>query len=60
MTIITKWARYILVLYLKITVSTNDVEAKETDTLRIKWVEKGNIESYDDFETWSALILQDL
>ncbi|HBI0706361.1 TPA: NUDIX domain-containing protein [Staphylococcus aureus] len=44
----------------KITVSTNDVEAKETDTLRIKWVEKGNIESYDDFETWSALILQDL
>lgn len=24
----------------KITVSTNDVEAKETDTLRIKWVEK--------------------
>ncbi|HIH1222626.1 TPA: DNA mismatch repair protein MutT, partial [Staphylococcus aureus] len=24
------------------------------------WVEKGNIESYDDFETWSALILQDL
>ncbi|WP_248499244.1 NUDIX domain-containing protein [Staphylococcus aureus] len=44
----------------KITVSTNDVEAKETDTLRIKWVEKGIIESYDDFETWSALILQDL
>lgn len=33
----------------KITVSTNDVEAKETDALRIKWVEKGNIESYDDF-----------
>ena len=44
----------------KITVNSNDVEAKETDTLRIKWVEKGNIESYDDFETWSALILQDL
>lgn len=44
----------------KITVSTSDVEAKETDTLRIKWVEKGSIESYDDFETWSALILQDL
>lgn len=44
----------------KITVSTTDVEAKETDTLRIKWVEKGSIESYDDFETWSALILQDL
>ena len=44
----------------KITVNTTDVEAKETDTLRIKWVEKGSIESYDDFETWSALILQDL
>lgn len=44
----------------KITVSTSDVEAKETDTLSIKWVEKGSIESYDDFETWSALILQDL
>ncbi len=39
----------------KITVSTNDVEAKETDTLRIKWVEKGNIESYDDFETWKCI-----
>ncbi len=59
MTIIMKWARYILVLSLK-SYSTNDVKAKETDTLRIKWVEKGNIESYDDFETWSALILQDL
>ena len=44
----------------KITVNSNDVEAKETDTLRIKWIEKGKIESYDDFETWSALILQDL
>lgn len=43
----------------KITVNSNDVEAKETDTLRIKWIEKGKIESYDDFETWSALILQD-
>lgn len=44
----------------KITVSSKDVESKETDTLRIKWIEKGKIESYDDFETWSALILQDL
>lgn len=44
----------------KITVNSIDVEAKETDTLRIKWIEKGKIESYDDFETWSALILQDL
>ena len=44
----------------KITVHSNDVEAKETDTLKIRWAEKGSIESYDDFETWSALILQDL
>ncbi|MBO1198476.1 NUDIX domain-containing protein [Staphylococcus simiae] len=44
----------------KITVNSNDVEAKETDTLRIKWVEKGSIDSYDDFETWSSLILQEL
>ncbi|MEQ6102445.1 NUDIX domain-containing protein [Staphylococcus saccharolyticus] len=44
----------------KITVHSNDVEAKETDTLKIRWVEKCSIESYDDFETWSALILQDL
>ena len=44
----------------KITVNSNDVEAKETDTLRIKWMEQGKIDNYDDFETWSALILQDL
>ncbi|EHJ06926.1 NUDIX domain-containing protein [Staphylococcus simiae] len=44
----------------KITVNSNDVEAKETDTLRIKWVEKGSIDAYDDFETWSSLILQAL
>ena len=44
----------------KITVHSNDVEAKETDTLKIRWAEKGSIESYDDLETWSALILQDL
>jgi len=44
----------------KITVNSNDVEAKETDTLRIKWMEQGKIDNYDDFETWSTLILQDL
>lgn len=43
----------------KITVNSHDIEAKETDTLRIKWIEQGRIESYDDFETWSALILQE-
>lgn len=44
----------------KITVQSNDVEAKETDTLKIKWIEQGDIHSYEEFETWSALILQDI
>ncbi len=44
----------------KITVDSKDVEVKETDTLKIKWVEQGSIENYDDFETWSALILEAL
>ena len=35
-----KWAKVHIGVVFKITVSTNDVEAKETDTLRIKWVEK--------------------
>jgi hypothetical protein len=47
---------FVLTVILNTTPICTDVEAKETDTLRIKWVEKGNIESYDDFETWSALI----
>ncbi|MCE7786849.1 NUDIX domain-containing protein [Staphylococcus xylosus] len=42
----------------KIHVNSNDVEAMETDTLRIKWVDQSKIEEYDEFETWSALILQ--
>lgn len=42
----------------KIHVNSNDVEAMETDTLRIKWVDQSKIEDYDEFETWSALILQ--
>ncbi|MCS5431347.1 DNA mismatch repair protein MutT, partial [Staphylococcus aureus] len=41
-----------------INVNSNDVEAKETDTLKIKWVNYNKIDNYDDFETWSALILQ--
>lgn len=41
----------------KIHVNSNDVEAMETDTLRIKWVDQSKIEDYDEFETWSALIL---
>ena len=44
----------------KITVDSKDVEVKETDTLKIKWVEQGSIENYDEFETWSALILEAL
>lgn len=46
---------YIGVVF-KIIVSMNDVEVKEIDILWIKWVEKGNIELYDDFEMWSVLI----
>ncbi|WP_436950148.1 NUDIX domain-containing protein [Staphylococcus xylosus] len=42
----------------KIHVNSNDVEAMETDTLRIKWVDQSKIEDYDEYETWSALILQ--
>ncbi|MEB6036044.1 NUDIX domain-containing protein [Staphylococcus pseudoxylosus] len=42
----------------KIHVNSSDVEAMETDTLRIKWVDQSKIEDYDEFETWSALILQ--
>ena len=42
----------------KIHVNSNDVESMETDTLRIKWVDQSKIEDYDEFETWSALILQ--
>ena len=32
----------------------------ETDTLKIQWLEKERIDNYDEFETWSALILKDL
>ncbi|WP_186335611.1 NUDIX domain-containing protein [Staphylococcus xylosus] len=42
----------------KIHVNSNDVQAMETDTLRIKWIDQSKIEDYDEFETWSALILQ--
>lgn len=44
----------------KIKVSSIDVEAKETDTLRIKWVDQSKIDNYDEFETWSSLILEAL
>lgn len=44
----------------KIKVNSNDVEVQETDTLKIKWVEQGSIDNYDDFETWSSLILEAL
>ncbi|GEP78625.1 NUDIX domain-containing protein [Staphylococcus carnosus] len=42
----------------KIRVDTENVEVKETDTLKIKWMHQGRIDNYDDFETWSALILK--
>ena len=44
----------------KIKVSSDDVEAKETDTLKIAWKSYEDINNYDDFETWSALILEAL
>lgn len=44
----------------KIKVNSNDVEVQETDTLKINWVEQGSIDNYDNFETWSALILEAL
>ncbi|WP_154837470.1 NUDIX domain-containing protein [Staphylococcus sp. Marseille-Q1834] len=44
----------------KIKVNSQDIEVKETDTLKIEWVEQEKIEDYDNFETWSALILKDL
>lgn len=44
----------------KIIVQSDDVEAKETDTLRIQWVDRRTITSLDDFESWSALILQSI
>lgn len=44
----------------KIKVNSNDAEVQETDTLKIKWVEQGSIDNYDDFESWSALILEAL
>lgn len=44
----------------KIKVNSNDIEVRETDTLKIQWLEKERIDNYDEFETWSALILQNL
>ena len=44
----------------KIKVNSNDIEVRETDTLKIQWLEKERIDNYDEFETWSALILKDL
>ncbi|OHP66009.1 DNA mismatch repair protein MutT [Staphylococcus sp. HMSC062A01] len=44
----------------KIKVNSNDIEVRETDTLKIQWLEKERIGNYDQFETWSALILKDL
>ncbi|MGZ9808188.1 NUDIX domain-containing protein [Staphylococcus haemolyticus] len=44
----------------KIKVNSNDIEVRETDTLKIQWLEKERIDNNDEFETWSALILKDL
>ncbi|MCE5089898.1 NUDIX domain-containing protein [Staphylococcus devriesei] len=44
----------------KVKVNSNDIEVRETDTLKIQWLEQEQIDNYDDFETWSALILKEL
>ena len=59
MMIQTMWVKYIGVVF-KIKVNSNDIEVRETDTLKIQWLEKERIDNYDEFETWSALILKDL
>ena len=43
----------------KIKVNSNDIEVRETD-IKNSMVEKERIDNYDEFETWSALILKDL
>ncbi|WP_145444392.1 NUDIX domain-containing protein [Staphylococcus hominis] len=44
----------------KIKVKSSDVEARETDTLKINWVSQDEINDLNHFESWSALILKDL
>lgn len=44
----------------KIKVKSNDVEVRETDTLKINWVSQDEINDLNHFESWSALILKDL
>ncbi|NJI01078.1 NUDIX domain-containing protein [Staphylococcus hyicus] len=44
----------------KVKVKANDIEVKETDTLKIEWKSLEDINDLNQFESWSALILQDL
>ncbi|MCQ9353555.1 NUDIX domain-containing protein, partial [Corynebacterium sp. 209RC1] len=44
----------------KVKVKANDIEVKETDTLKIEWESLEDINDLNQFESWSALILQDL
>lgn len=56
----TMWVKVHIGVVFKIKVNSNDIEVRETDTLKIQWLEKERIDNYDEFETWSALILKDL
>ncbi|SUK13508.1 MutT/nudix family protein [Staphylococcus agnetis] len=44
----------------KVKVKANDIEVKETDTLKIEWKSLEDINDLNQFESWSALILQEL
>ncbi|MBI5974206.1 NUDIX domain-containing protein [Staphylococcus canis] len=44
----------------KVKVNQEEVDVKETDTLKIKWQSIDEINQFDTFESWSALILKNL
>lgn len=44
----------------KIKVDANEIEAKETDTLKIEWRALNTITDLEQFESWSALILKEM
>ncbi|UWF57801.1 NUDIX domain-containing protein [Staphylococcus hyicus] len=44
----------------KVKVKSNDIEVKETDTLKIEWKPIDDIHDLNQFESWSALILKDM
>ncbi|EKU50185.1 NUDIX domain-containing protein [Staphylococcus massiliensis] len=42
----------------KVKVNKDEVESKETDTLKLEWVKEDDIQDLSSFESWSALILK--